>query len=405
MGLAVDNNVHAVEKCPMVVGAGLPAVAAPLYAAGGIDIAGTFARDRAGYVLAGAGLGAVAGSAAPLGGGRGALVGAAAGLLVATGLGRRRSRSILRGVAAPFPADVVGETLRVMELNVHGGMGGPNKFFATPKTLAHLAETIKRENPDIVLLQELDRFAARSNFTDTLDQLVKRLRPDGAVMTPAIDKGTGRLEGTGILTFGGTTITDARGLRIGDALGDDAARRLRATIDAWAGVITPKFGGGKLPFGGVIEYQPRVATDVLVRTAAGNHIRVLSGHFSPPHHGIDEPRRQVDPVVETLGTWTGPTLFGADFNVRDGSPDFAREHEVFGAAGMAEATAGAPPNSDRVYVSAHFTAANPRKLVTPEGGVPASDHAPVTVELTLQPGAGVQLPVPGRPREHDGQGS
>lgn len=385
MGLSVDNNVHAVKKCPVLVGPDLPAVAAPIYAAGGIDTVGTYARDRAVVALGGAGVGALLAPAARISRRSGALLGAGAGTLVAVRTGHRRSRSVLRGVADPHPTEVAAETLRVMEFNVHGGMGGPNKFFATPKTLGHLADTIRREDPDIVLLQELDRFAVRSNFTDTLAQLVKRLRPGGAVMTPAIDKGTGRLEGTGILTFNGATITDARGLRIGDALGDDAARRLKATLDAWSGLVSAKLGQRKLPFGGVIEYQPRVATDVMVRTAAGNHIRVLSGHFSPPHHGIDEPRRQVDPVVETLGTWTGPTILGADFNVRDGSPEFAKEHEVFGAAGFTEATAGAPQNSDRVYVSGHFTATNPRKLVTPEGAVPASDHAPVTVELTLHP--------------------
>lgn len=384
MGLSVDNNVHAVKKCPVVVGQELPAVAAPIYAAGGIDTVGTYARDRAVFALGGAGAGALLAPVVGIRRGRGALLGAAAGTLTAIGIGHRRPGSVLRGVAVPVPGEVAVETLRVMEFNVHGGMGGPGKFFATPTTLKHLADTIQHENPDIVLLQELDRFAVRSNFTDTLGQLVKRLRPTGAVMTQAIDKGTGRLEGTGILTFNGATITDARGLRIGDALGDDAARRLKATLDAWSGLVTAKLGHQRLPFGGVIEYQPRVATDVMVRTAAGNHIRVLSGHFSPPHHGIDEPRRQVDPVVETLGTWTGPTIFGADFNVRDGSPEFIKEHEVFGAAGMTEATFGAPPNSDRVYVSEHFSAANPRKLVTPEGAVQASDHAPVTVELTLR---------------------
>jgi endonuclease/exonuclease/phosphatase family metal-dependent hydrolase len=277
-----------------------------------------------------------------------------------------------------------------MEYNVHGGMGGPDQFFATPRRLDHLAATIGRERPDLVLLQELDHFATRSNYIDTLGQLATRLHPTGAVMTPAIEKVNGRREGTGILTFNGAVITDARGLRIGDALGDDAARRLRATTDAWARVVTATLGGRQwLPFGGVVEYQPRVGTDTMVRTAAGNHIRVLSGHFSPPQHGIDEPRRQVDPIVATVGTWSGPTIFAADFNVRDGSPAFHREHEIFAATGMHEATAGAPASSDRVYVSAHFAASNPRKITTPPGEAPASDHMPVVVDVALH-----QIPGP-----------
>jgi endonuclease/exonuclease/phosphatase family metal-dependent hydrolase len=131
-----------------------------------------------------------------------------------------------------------------------------------------------------------------------------------------------------------------------------------------------------------------VATDAMVRTAAGNHVRVLSGHFSPPQHGVDEPRRQVDPVVATIRAWRGPTVVGADFNVRDGSPEFRREHEVFDAVGLDEATAGAPANSDRVYASAHFAAADARRLATPVGEAPASDHVPVIVDLTLRAGSG-----------------
>ncbi|PYE20648.1 endonuclease/exonuclease/phosphatase family metal-dependent hydrolase [Williamsia limnetica] len=382
MGPSVDRNVHTVSGSPVANGPRLPTLDAPDHQPAGIDRVGAVVRTYAAPLVAGTAVGAMIGGITGVGGGAGALAGSAAGLVG----GYMRGRI---GAGAHVPTSTVArpvadERLRVMEFNVHGGMGGPGKFFATPTTLAHLADTIRQQNPDVVLLQELDHFATRSNYTDTLRQLAKRLHADGAVMSPAIDKGTGRREGTGVLTFNGNLITDARSLRIGDVLGDDSGRRLRATVDAWAGVVTPRLGGRKLPFGGVIEYQPRVATDVMIRTAGHNSIRVLSGHFSPPHDGVDEPRRQVDPIVATLETWMGPTIFGADFNVRDGSAEFDREHEVFAAAGMTEATAGAPPNSDRVYVSDHFAAENPQKLDTPKGAVPASDHSPVVVELTLR---------------------
>ncbi|MBA4021136.1 MAG: hypothetical protein C0482_02110 [Gordonia sp.] len=382
MGISVDSNVHTVSRAPIANGPRLPALDAPTHQPAAIDQVGTFVRTYAAPVVAGTAVGIAVGGLTRVGGRSGAVVGAAAGL--AGGYLRSRIGADPVVPTSTVSRPVADERLRVMEFNVHGGMGGPGKFFATPTTLAHLAYTIRQQHPDIVLLQELDHFATRSNYTDTLHQLAKRLHADGAVMSPAIDKGTGRREGTGILTFNGNLITDARSLRIGDALGDDSARRLRATVDAWAGVVTSKLGDSKLPFGGVIEYQPRVATDVMIRTAGHNSIRVLSGHFSPPHHGIDEPRRQVDPIVATLETWMGPTIFGADFNVRDGSAEFAREHEVFAAAGFAEATAGAPPNSDRVYVSEHFVAENPQKLDTPKGAVPASDHSPVVVDLALR---------------------
>jgi endonuclease/exonuclease/phosphatase family metal-dependent hydrolase len=344
-------------------------------------------RNHGGYVLGGAAAGAIAAAVTQIGVGRGAIAGSVAGL-VARRLRGRRVAVPASYVSIAVPDVAVGEQLRVMEYNVHGGMGGPGQFFATPARLDHLAATIKRENPDIVLLQELDHFATRSNFIDTLGQLVKRLHPTGAVMTPAIEKVNGRREGTGILAFNGAVITDARGLRIGDAVGDDVARRFRATTDAWARVAAARLGRHWQPFGGVVEYQPRVATDAMVRTAAGNHVRVLSGHFSPPQHGVDEPRRQVDPVVATIQTWGGPTIVAADFNVRDDAPEFRREHEVFETVGMYEVTAGAPANSDRVYASAHFASADARKLTTPTGEAPASDHVPVVVNLTLRSGSG-----------------
>jgi endonuclease/exonuclease/phosphatase family metal-dependent hydrolase len=365
----------------------LPILDEPAYVPSGIDSAGRALRTHGGWVLGGVTAGVGAAAALPIGVKGGVIAGTAAGLVAAYLRGGRvKPPATEAPVAAPDVA--APEQLRVMEYNVHGGMGGPGQFFATPARLDHLAATIKRENPDIVLLQELDHRATRSNFIDTLGQLAKRLRPTGAVMTPAIEKVNGRREGTGILTFNGAVITEARGLRIGDAVGENAVRRFCATADAWARVATARLGHRWEPFGGVVEYQPRVATDAMVRTAAGNHVRVLSGHFSPPQHGVDEPRRQVDPVVATIRAWRGPTVVGADFNVRDGSPEFRREHEVFDAVGLDEATAGAPANSDRVYASAHFAAADARRLATPVGEAPASDHVPVIVDLTLRAGSG-----------------
>ena len=371
----------------MGIGASLPALSEPAHVRSAIDSVGTQLRNQAPFVAGGSGIGAALGATSGLGMARGLLLGATTGALFGGRVGRVRlhspAGSVVGSDAVAAVTPVATETLRVMEFNVHGGMGAPGKFFATPAKLDLLAETIKQERPDIVLLQELDNWAVRSNFVDTLTALAKRLRPTGAVMTAAIDKVNGRREGTGVMTFNGATITDARGLRIGDALGDNSGRRFRATADAWAALLGTKVGRTWLPFGGMKEYQPRVATDAMVRTVGGNSIRVLSGHFSPPQHGIDEPKRQVDPVVATIGTWPGPTIFGADFNIRDGSPEFAREHEVFASVGMAESTAGAPSNSDRVYASAHFSAADPRKLVQPEGSVRASDHYPVVVDLAL----------------------
>lgn len=384
MTVLVDTDVHVLRDHPLAAGGGLPPLDAPAYAPGAIDMVGRHVRSRGPSVLVGAAVGSLVGAMTSLGIGSGSSAGAATGLLVSE-IKRHKVADAPRA-SARVPDAGSAEHVRVMEYNVHGGMGGPGQFFVTPARLDHLAATIRRERPDIVLLQELDHFATRSNYTDTLKQLAYRLKPTGAVMTPAIEKVNGRREGTGILTFNGFDITDARGLRIRDAMGDSALRRFRAASDAYSGMVSGKVHRSWVPFGGVIEYQPRVATDALVRTRARCEIRVVSGHFSPPHHGIDEQRRQVDPIAATADTWSGPTIMGADFNVRDGSPEFHREHQVFASVGLLEATAGAPANSDRIYASTHFGRADARKVLPSPGEVPASDHAPVVVDLLLSAG-------------------
>lgn len=389
MPIVIDKRNHVLGALDAAT-TRLPALALPPSRRSAVDSMGIGTRSALvpavigaiGGVIVGTVVGAIAGSVGA-GAGYGALTGAVVG--IAWGVWRSVRRP--RRIEQPSRAAIAGgpQTLKVLEYNVHGGMGGPNQYWATPAKLDRLADEIAKYDPDIVLMQELDRFAIRSNFTDTLAALRRRLHPDGAVMAPSIEKVYGREEGPGILTFHGITIVDCRGLRIPDPFGNNTNRRFRAIADNYAATASNllKRKNQWHPFRQPPEYQPRGAADTMVRLPDGTEMRVISGHFSSPRPGTDEQRRQIDAIAETIGTWTGPTILGADFNVRDGSPEFAREHEVFAAAGLQESTAGAPPNSDRVYASRHFTAANPQKLVTPEGEAPASDHSPVLVELTI----------------------
>ncbi|MGU3294772.1 endonuclease/exonuclease/phosphatase family protein [Williamsia sp. M5A3_1d] len=381
MTLTADVAVHTVKRIPRSPDPKLPRIDVDDHRPGLVDVVGATIRDRGWWVIAGVVIGIVIALFASGDVVSAAIAGAVGGFVLAFAVSQFLGLRLGPHRTDIPIVDVVPETLRVMEFNVHGGMGGPGKFFATRATLDHLAAAIAAHRPDVVLLQELDDFAVRSNGTDTLARLARRLTPTGAVMAPAAEKGYGRREGTGILTLGGITVGDARGLRIGDPFGDGTFRRLRWSITMWLGALT---GGRFRPFGPVPEYQPRGACEAMIRTPAGNEIRVVSGHFSSPHDGVDEPARQVAPVAEILGRWRGPTIVGADFNVRDGSPEFAAEHERFDAAGLIEATAGAPANSDRIYASAHFAATDARKHDTPPGESPASDHAPVTVDLHLR---------------------
>lgn len=403
MGIFIDRTVHIPRSLPPMTHAGdetpssLPEGLLAEYMPSAADRMGTAMRTVVGPALVGALVGGIIGRTTAVGDtspratwfsvlGGAALGAALGGAESRRSRFRRRSPDDSSDIAAHDSDSNDGLRLRVLEYNVHGGMGGPGKFFSTRSKLDRLADVIAAQQPDIVLLQELDRFAARSNLVDTVSALARRLHPTGAVMTPGIDKVTGRQEGTGVLVFGDLVLVDARGLRIDDAFGESVRRRYAATVSAWARVAAPILHLRWRPYPDAVEYQPRVVTDALVRTRSGLVIRALSGHFSPPHDGVDEPKRQVAAVADLLADWPAPTILGADFNIRDGSVEFEVEHAAFASAGLHEATAGAPPNSDRIYVSAHFRASDPRKLDTPPGEVPASDHSPVVVDLVVTQG-------------------
>jgi endonuclease/exonuclease/phosphatase family metal-dependent hydrolase len=58
--------------------------------------------------------------------------------------------------------------LRIMCYNIRNGRGLDNKT-----DYARIAETIKKENPDVVALQEIDKKTTRSNGVDVLEELAK----------------------------------------------------------------------------------------------------------------------------------------------------------------------------------------------------------------------------------------
>jgi endonuclease/exonuclease/phosphatase family metal-dependent hydrolase len=350
-----------------------------------VETAGTTIRDRGWWLVPAAAVGAAGGSAIGhrrVGGALGAVSGAAAAVTI-TAVGPRTPVVPVRAVADTRVRGA--ERLRIVEFNVHGGMGGSGEFLATPAKLDRLAQAIADLEPDIVLLQELDRFALRSTFSDTLRALARRLHPTGAAMAATAEKIYGRQEGPGILTFHGITLTDARGLRIGDAFGDDWARRARSALAGWAGVAGGRWGLRRRWFPTTTEHQPRGAADAMAVTPQGTAIRVVSGHFSSPHDGVDEVARQVAPVLDTIRLWPGPTIVGADFNTQRDSAEYAAETRLAEAVGLTDAGATTRPTSDRVLVSGHFGVLSATVHDRPAGEPAVSDHSPVVVDLELRP--------------------
>ncbi|MGZ8179455.1 endonuclease/exonuclease/phosphatase family protein [Williamsia sp. SKLECPSW1] len=385
MALSVDPDCRTPRRTPVGRGAALPPIPAPRHRPGLVETVGTTIRDRGWWVVPGSAMGAVVGSrlARPVAGAALGAVTAAVSATALTAIGPRTPVVPVSAVADPQVR--APERLRVVEFNVHGGMGGSGEFLATPAKLDRLAQSIAALDPDIVLLQELDRFALRSTLSDTLRALARRLHPTGAVMTVSAEKVYGRQEGPGILTFHGIALTDARGLRIDDAFGDDWARRARSALAAWADVAGGRWGLRRRWFPTTTEHQPRGATDAMAVTAQGTALRILSGHLSSPHDGVDEVTRQVAPILDTVRLWPGPTIVGADFNTQRGSGEYAEESRLAATVGLTDAGVTTRPTSDRVLVSGQFVVRDARVVDGPEGERAVSDHSPVVVDLDLHP--------------------
>lgn len=415
MDLQVDHHVHYVRAPTRT--ASLPAVDLPEHEPALLDRLGGQLRERTALVAtasAGAGLGV-----ALLAGRRGAnalgvlaAAGRGAALGAVVGVGTGMALDALRGEPRPGRAPAVssaaapaatGERLRVMSFNIHGAAGPPGSHLGGAIELERVARTIERERPDVVLLQEVDRFALQSSFADVLGSLADRLDADGGVLTGSVRNATGRESGTAVLTFNGVEVADARGLRSPDPRGDGLLRRAAGAVDTFAGWITEAATGTERSPLGMPEYRPRTTSDVLVTTPAGAAVRVLSGHFSWPADGIDHPRRQVDPIAGLLDGWQGPTIIGADFNVRSGTPHGDREAAVLGQAGLVDAftAAGLPatapergsfgtgpggPPIDRVYGSRQLAVERARVMPFAPDEPAASDHRPIVVDYRL--GAG-----------------
>lgn len=419
----MDPAATSVSKHVRVVGAApthevaLPEIDnAPTYDAPVLDRIGGVVRDQSWLpivaALAGGGLtaaramgsdhGALRRVAGPIGG---ALAGAAlaigGGVLVGRLFGGEAKGAAEAGAPVASGRVVADENLRVMSFNLHGGMGPAGEFGTSDEKLDRLAAAIRREDPDVVMLQEIDRFAVRSDHRDILAELAKRLQPDGAVFTPRGSKVSGGQEGTGMLTFNGVEVADARGIVSTDPRGDGVLRRLDGLVSGarklWAKEVTR----GEAPTGLTPDYMPRVTTDAMLVTPAGNQVRVLSGHYSWELPGIPSQENQIVPLAGMVDAWSGPTIWGADWNQRDDRPTGARERELLGAADLSDTfsdmgiepgdprrrtAGGSVPHEaiDRIYRSSEFTTRDVRVAPYADGEPDTSDHHAVVADLRLE---------------------
>lgn len=381
------------------------------------DRIGLALRDHAMLVAAAAGAGALYGASAVSGGmlrrtlaavgGAGAgiagslLLGMAAGMV--GGSADPAAASYTNAPAEPPATDrpTKPEQLRVMSWNVRELIGPDGQIRRDDDALRAIAETIRRERPDVLVLQEVSQHSLLGAWHDGLEELARELGATDAVLTPNGMRITGKGKGGAVLTFGATRIEDARGIRHPDIAGESIRHRVTSLLAPLEHV------GVDLPDGLAVPYQPRTTTDAVVTTPAGRAVRVLGVHLSGTGvhtggtPGSDEAQqRQLVPLVQTLDAWDGPTLLAGDFNVNGGTRHAAFEARVLAGEGMRDTLvdsgtasghrdswsfpAAAPRrNIDRMYASPHFEVQRSRVLADDLARA-GSDHLPVISELVLR---------------------
>lgn len=404
----VSYYVH--TEGPGVTGdAALPALTnARSYSPPVFDRIGESLRDHAPLAAAAGIAGGLAGVLSLRHGGAGRLLqslGAVGGLLagvgavtgVATLLGGNRHTSPPAVAPAPSPSVKANERVKVMTYNLHGGQGGELKHFSSAQEMDALAKVIAREDPDVLIVQELDRSSVRSNFRNELGELTSKLHPDGAVAAASQTSIIGRQQEVGVMTFNGFTVSNARNLMHQDAKTAGSLHRMKANSEMLTDLVRERVG--KKPIKRTPESQARNTIDTMVRTPKGTDVRVLSGHYQWPVDGRNFQEEQVSSVAQNLDGWTGATIMGADFNMRSSSPLVQKEIAALASAGLSDtfttagiglkdARRGTSPNGegiDRIYAS-HQAAVRDIHVVTDDEW--ASDHHPVVAELELRQTSG-----------------
>lgn len=289
------------------------------------------------------------------------------------------------------------EQLRVMTWNLHGGMGGRGAFFASEEDLDRIAEEVRRTNPDVLVLQEVDLSAPRSGYRDVMAGLVRRLQPTSAVSGAGITRITGRSQHVAVMTFHNVSVTNARNLVHEDRVGNSAIRRMRG-----AGTDARKLVDGirRKPHDDAADAVPSVEVrdtlDTMIHTPGGNDVRLLTGHYGGRSAGFDVAATSLFPLAAAIGAWSGATILGGDFNVLSSTADGLRERTVLGAVGLRDAfqavgvapgdpqrASTQPPEThdiDRIYTSQQIAV---RNIAVSQTSGSASDHVPVVADIVL----------------------
>ena len=250
--------------------------------------------------------------------------------------------------------------LRVMVWNIHHGQGTDGRV-----DLERIAEVIRKESPDVVMLQEVDRNMPRSGKTDQSSELARLLKMN-SVFGKAVGFGEGEY-GLAVLSRG---------------------RIVSGKVHPLPG----EAGEPRIGFTVTLEYD-------------GSEIAVVNTHLD--HISAERRLRQAE-TVATLGQEREMAILGGDFNDVPGSATLEAITPTWTMVEKVDPVATAParrPTQEIDHLFVRGLRVVEKARVVPE--TLASDHRPIVAVFDTSaadgpPGDGVEPaaePEPAAPAE------
>lgn len=254
------------------------------------------------------------------------------------------------------------KTLTVMSYNIRVGVGGEEERLPAAEGLEKVARVIERYAPDVLLVQEIDKGAERTQGLNEVDWLMRRLDFTHAAFAPAIRDGSWSY-GVGIFGRFPAKVSSQRYL-----------------------LYKPDYSESHPGYPAYYSEQR-----VLLRATTCIEGTTLSLYCT--HLGLtpDQRERQVQDILQHLDRESHPIILGGDFNAKPGSAELKpladRYRDVFEVLEVPmeqrrSFPAGATPKRaiDTIFVSPEIEVL--RAFVVRDESL-ASDHNPVVVELQL----------------------
>ena len=220
-------------------------------------------------------------------------------------------------VSGDAPTLAPGSTVKVLVWNIQFAGGRDAEFFydggeavsvppeTVQATLARVAETIRRHDPDIVLLQEVDRNSRRTGLVDQHLHLVEALGYPAHVTATYHQNPYVPSPGHEHLGRVDMHLTVMSRFRLGAA-----ARHQLALLDepAWRRLFNLR----------------RALLQVAVPLEGGGELTLFNTHLSAFSGGDETVDLQIGEILEVTAGTTGPWLLAGDFNALPPGDDPAR---------------------------------------------------------------------------------